>query len=239
VKTIGLLGGMSWESSAEYYRLINEEVRARLGGLHSARSLMLSMDFAEIEALQRAGGWEHAARELGRAARQLQDGGAHFIVLCTNTMHCVAEEIAAQLEIPLLHIADPTADAIHQAGITRVGLLATRYTMEQDFYRGRLQDDHGLEVLVPDEPLRTSVHTIIYEELCRGEIRAESRALYRRAIDALVGAGAAAVILGCTEITLLLGPEDSPVPIFDTTRLHAQAAVAAAINAGTRLRCEM
>jgi aspartate racemase len=232
MKTIGLLGGMSWESSAEYYRLINEAVKRRLGGLHSARSLMLSVDFAEIEALQRKGGWTQAAQMLGAAAKQLEEGGADLVVLCTNTMHRVADEVAAATDIPLLHIADPTAAAIAHAGLRRVGLLATRYTMEQDFYRGRLERRHGLVVVVPDERLRTTVHRIIYDELCLGDVREASRELYRGAIDSLIDAGAEGVILGCTEITLLIGQEDSRVPVFDTTQLHAQAAVDAALEQG-------
>jgi amino-acid racemase len=232
MKTIGLLGGMSWESSAEYYRLINEAVKRRLGGLHSARSLMLSVDFAEIEALQRKGGWTQAAQTLGAAAKQLEDGGADLVVLCTNTIHRVADEVAAATDIPLLHIADPTAAAIAHAGLRRVGLLATRYTMEQDFYRGRLERRHGLVVVVPDERLRTTVHRIIYDELCLGDVREASRELYRGAIDSLIDAGAEGVILGCTEITLLIGQEDSRVPVFDTTQLHAQAAVDAALEQG-------
>jgi aspartate racemase len=229
MKTIGLLGGMSWESSAQYYRLINEAVKRRLGGLHSARSLMLSVDFAEIEALQQTGGWTQAAQMLGTGARQLEEGGADFVVLCTNTMHRVADEVAAATSIPLLHIADPTAAAIAQTGLRRVGLLATRYTMEQDFYRGRLKRRHGLEVVIPDEPLRTTVHTIIYDELCLGDVREASRELYRDAIESLIDVGAEGVILGCTEITLLIGQEHSRVPLFDTTQLHAHAAVDAAL----------
>lgn len=230
MKTIGLVGGMSWESSAEYYRLINDEVRRRLGGLHSARSLMLSVDFAEMEELQRVGRWEEAAAELACAARALERGGADFLVLCTNTMHRVADEVARAVEIPLLHIADATAARLTDAGVRRVGLLGTRYTMEHDFYRGRLEQRHGLDVLVPGDADRTLVHDVIYDELCLGRIEPSSLEAYRCVMADLVGAGAEAVILGCTEITLLVGPEDSPVPVFDTTRIHAEAAVELALE---------
>jgi aspartate racemase len=193
VKTIGLIGGMSWESSAEYYRLINEAVKRRLGGLHSARALMLSVDFAEIEELQRAGAWDEASRQLIDAGQRLEGGGADFALLCTNTMHRVADELEQALAIPLVHIADPTAEAIQAAEITTVGLLGTRYTMEQDFYRGRLADRHGLNVIVPGEPGRTLVHDVIYDELVLGRIEAASRAAFVEVIGGLVGQGAEAI----------------------------------------------
>jgi aspartate racemase len=229
MKTIGLIGGMSWESSAEYYRMINEAVRRRLGGFHSARCLMSSVDFAEIEELQRTGRWEDAGDRLADAARRLERGGAELLVLCTNTMHRVADEVAAATEIPFLHIADPTAEAIKARGITSVGLLATRYTMEQDFYRDRLSQRHGLEVLVPDEPGRTVVHDVIYEELVHGRVEERSRAAYRDVMTRLVERGAEAIILGCTEIELLVREADATVPLFDTTRIHAERAVELAL----------
>lgn len=225
MRTIGLIGGMSWESSAEYYRLINEAVKQRLGGLHSARSLLLSVDFAEIEAMQSGGRWNEAGGLLADAARQLERAGADCVVLCTNTMHKVADAITSATALPFLHIADATAAAIHAAGLRRVGLLGTRFTMEQDFYRGRLAEQHGLEVLVPEVTDRAVVNRVIYEELCLGMISAEARAQYRAIIERLIGQGAEGVILGCTEITLLVSQADSAVPLFDTTRLHAGAAV--------------
>ncbi len=225
MKTIGLLGGMSWESSLEYYRLVNEAVKARLGGLHSAQCLMYSVDFAQIEALQAAGDWFTAGQVLADAARALECGGAECLILCTNTMHRVAPQIEAALSIPFIHIADPTAQAVRAAGLHTVGLLGTRYTMEQDFYRGRLEQQHGLTVLVPDDAGRTAVHDIIYHELVLGIIREESRAVYQQVIAGLVARGAQAIILGCTEIGLLIKAEHSPVPAFDTTMLHALAAV--------------
>jgi aspartate racemase len=225
MKTIGLLGGMSWESSLEYYRLVNELVRARLGGSHSARCLLWSFDFAEIEALQQAGDWDEAAQRLVVAARSVERGGADCLVICTNTMHRMADEIQYNLRIPVLHIADATAQAVQAAGLTCIGLLGTRYTMEQDFYRGRLAHHFNLEVLIPDEPGRTAVHDIIYEELVRGIVSADSRERYRAVIAGLAAQGAQGVILGCTEITLLIKPEHSPIPVFDTTALHAAAAV--------------
>jgi aspartate racemase len=230
MKTIGLIGGMSWESSAEYYRMINVAVKRRLGGFHSAKCLMFSVDFADIEDLQRSGRWEEAADELADAARRLERGGADLLLLCTNTMHRVADELAAATEIPLLHIADPTADEIRARGIRTVGLLGTRYTMEQDFYRGRLSDPHGLEVLVPEEPGRKLVHDVIYEELVLGRVEGRSRTAYREIMDALVARGAEGIILGCTEITLLVGAGDAQVPLFDTTRIHAERAVDLALT---------
>lgn len=225
MRTIGLIGGMSWESSAEYYRLINEAVKERLGGLHSARSLLLTVDFAEIEAMQQQGRWEEAGVVLADAARNLERGGADCIVLCTNTMHKVADTITAATALPFIHIADATAAAIRAAGLRRIGLLGTRFTMEELFYRGRLAEQHGLEVLVPGAADCIVVNRVIYEELCLGVIRAESRAQYREVMARLVGQGAEGIILGCTEITLLVGQADSAVPLFDTTRLHALAAV--------------
>jgi aspartate racemase len=229
---IGLIGGMSWESSAQYYRLINEGARDRLGGVASARTLMWSFDFARIEALQHAGDWDALAGEMVTAAKALQKGGADFLVLCTNTMHRCAWAIDAAVKIPLLHIADPTAAAIQAAGITRVGLLGTAFTMEQDFYRGRLEREHGLEVLTPDADDRKAVHDIIYRELVTGQVLDASREVYRGVIARLVARGAQGVILGCTEIMLLIGQEDSAVPIFDTTTLHALAAVDRALGVG-------
>ncbi len=225
MKTIGLIGGMSWESSIEYYRIINEAVRDRLGGLHSAQSLMYSVDFAEVETLQREGRWDEAARLMIEAARHLEAGGADFVVICTNTMHKLADAVQAQIAIPLLHIADATAEIIQAHGLRTVGLLGTRFTMEEDFYRGRLVSRHGLHVLVPEAADRAVVHRVIYEELVVGAIKPPSRAEFRRIIQALAGQGAEGIILGCTEIGLLVKEEDSPVPLFDTTRLHALAAV--------------
>jgi aspartate racemase len=223
--TIGLIGGMSWESSAEYYRIINREVNRRLGGVHSAQCLMYSVDFEGIKRLQHEGDWERLAEAMKEAAVRLERGGADFIVLCTNTMHRVADAIAASVSIPTLHIADPTADKIKAAGFQRIGLLGTAFTMEQDFYKGRLQQRHGLEVIVPDENDRRIVHEIIYKELVLGQIRPESRQAYRAIIARLIERGAQAVILGCTEIMLLVSDEDSAVPLFDTTTIHALAAV--------------
>jgi aspartate racemase len=228
-RLIGMLGGMSWESTAEYYRLANEGVRERLGGLHSARVVLASVDFADIEALQVAGDWDRAGDILATEAARLEAAGAQLLVLCTNTMHKVADRVQAAIGIPLLHLADTTAAAVRAAGLTDVGLLATAFTMEQDFYRDRLADQ-GLRVLLPDADDRADVHRIIYDELCRGVIRDESRQLYRKVIDRLVGAGAQGVILGCTEIELLIGPADSPVPVFPTTRLHVDAALAASLQ---------
>jgi aspartate racemase len=227
---IGMLGGMSWESTAEYYRLANEAVRDRLGGLHSARIVLASLDFAEIEALQVAGDWNRAGDLLAAEAARLEAVGAQLLLLCTNTMHKVADQVQAAVSIPLLHLADTTAAAVRAAGLTRVGLLATGFTMEQEFYRDRLAG-HGLTVHVPDADDRAEVHRVIYDELCRGVIREESRRRYRQVIDRLVAAGAQGIILGCTEIELLIGPADSPVPVFPTTRLHVEAAVTAALSA--------
>lgn len=230
MKTIGLLGGMSWESSAIYYRLINEGVAARLGGLHSAQSLMYSVDFEEIEQLQHTNQWEEATRRMIDAAQRLERGGADFLVICTNTMHRTVDPVQARIHIPILHIADATAAVITSQGLRTVGLLGTRFTMEQDFYRGRLEKLYGLRVVVPDEADRTVVHRIIYEELCLGIVTEESRQQYRAIMHRLADRGAEGIILGCTEITLLVGQEDSPVPVFDTTALHAQAAVDRALD---------
>lgn len=229
--TIGLIGGMSWESSAEYYRIINEAIKARLGGLHSAQLLLYSVDFAAIERLQMAGEWDEAGRVLADAARRLERGGADFLLLCTNTMHKVAAAIEGAVAIPLVHIADPTGAAIRAGGFGTVGLLGTRFTMEQEFYRARLEGAHDLRVVTPDEADRETVHRIIYDELCLGIVREESRAAYRAIMARLVERGAEAIILGCTEIMLLVGPADASVPTFDTTRLHAEAAATRALAA--------
>lgn len=229
MKVIGLIGGMSWESTVPYYRLINEGVKARLGGLHSAKIVLYSVDFAEIERLQHRGEWDEAGALLADAARALERAGADFVVLCTNTMHKVAPAIEAAVAIPLLHIADPTAAAIHQAGLSCVGLLGTRFTMEQDIYRARLTDRHGIDVVIPDDDDRALVHRVIYEELCLGRVEEASRLAYRDVIQRLVAQGAQGVILGCTEISMLVGVEDAAVPLFDTTGLHAAAAVQVAL----------
>ncbi|WUR14859.1 aspartate/glutamate racemase family protein [[Empedobacter] haloabium] len=230
MKTIGLIGGMSWESTVPYYRQINETVREQLGGLHSAKIALVSVDFHEVEALQRAGDWDAAGVLLAQAARNVAAAGADFIVLCTNTMHKVAGAIEAAVDIPLLHIADPTAAAIRAAGCTTVGLLGTRFTMEQPFYRERL-GEHGLEVVTPEQEDREIVHRIIYEELCLGRIEPASRTAYRRIMENLAARGAQAIILGCTEITLLVNGYDAPVPLFDTTAIHARHAALHAIGA--------
>jgi len=230
MKTIGLIGGMSWESSAEYYRIINEAVKTRLGGLHSAQSLLFSVDFAEIEALQHAGDWDTATRHMVGAAQRLQNGGADCIILCTNTMHRMAGAVAAAVDIPFIHIADPTAAQIKARGLQTVGLLGTAYTMEGEFYRGRLVQQFGLNVLTPPPADRQLVHQIIYDELCLGAIRQDSRQTYQRIIQDLAAAGAQGVILGCTEIMLLIDPAACPIPAFDTTTLHALAAVDFALS---------
>jgi aspartate racemase len=229
MKTIGLIGGMSWESSLAYYRIINETTRDRLGALHSAQVLLYSFDFAEIEPLQAAGRWDEAAERLISAAQALERGGADLFLLCTNTMHRVADEIQRRVAIPLLHIADSTADKVVKAEIGSVGLLGTRYTMEESFYRDRLSQGHGLEVLVPGPEDRRLVHEVIYGELCLGKVLETSRDHYRRILRELVGSGAQGIILGCTEIGLLVGEGDASVPVFDTARIHAQAAAEAAL----------
>ena len=230
MKTIGLLGGMSWESTVPYYRQINEAVKARLGGLHSAKIVLYSVDFAEVEHMQHQGDWVAAGALLADAARALERAGADFIVLCTNTMHKVAPAIEGAVQIPLLHIADPTAGAIRRAGLHRVGLLGTRFTMEQDFYRGRLAGQHGIEVLIPEADDRDRVHRVIYEELCLGRIEEASRQAYREVMRRLVERGVQGIILGCTEISLLVGAQDASVALFDTTRIHAEAAAALALG---------
>lgn len=230
MKTIGLIGGMSWESSAEYYRIINEAVHARLGGFHSAKSIMLSVDFAEIEVLQMQGRWSEAADILVGAAKSLEAGGADFVVLCTNTMHKSAVEIQSSIRIPFLHIADATAEKVKAAGISTVGLLGTRFTMEEDFYKSRLTQRFGLNVVIPNAPDRETVHRVIYDELVKGIVRKESRHRYLDIIDCLVKDGAQGVILGCTEIGLLVRDGDCRVPLFDTTRIHAEVAVEYALS---------
>ncbi len=229
MKTIGLIGGMSWESSALYYRWINQGMRRRLGGLHSARMVLVSVDFAEVEAMQHAGDWDGAGALLADAARALHRAGADFMLICTNTMHKVADRVQAAAPIPLLHLADATAERIVAAGHRRVGLLGTAFTMEQTFYRERLEAC-GLEVLVPDKADRETVHRVIYEELCLGVVRDASRAAYLRIIDDLGARGAECVIEGCTEIVMLVGPEHTTMPLFDTTAIHAEAAVQAALE---------
>lgn len=230
MKTIGLIGGMSWESTLPYYRIVNETVRERLGGLHSARLVLYSVDFAEVERMQHAGDWAAAGALLADAARALAAAGAGCVVLCTNTMHKVADMIEGAVDVPLLHIADPTAAAIRAAGARKVGLIGTRFTMEEAFYKDRLIDAHGLAVLVPPAGEREVVHRIIYDELCQGRVLPASREAYRRVMQGLVAAGAEAVILGCTEISLLVGDADASVPLFDTTRIHAQSAATWALD---------
>ena len=224
MRTLGLIGGMSWESTAAYYRVINEAVRDRLGGLHSARLVLHSVDFAEVAARQRADDWAGAARQLGDAGRGLAAAGAGTLVICTNTMHLVADEVAEAAGLPLLHIADTTAAALQAAGHARVGLLGTRFTMERPFYRERLRARHGIEVVVPDDGGMDDVHRIIFDELCRGDVRDASRARYLAIIDGLVARGATAIVLGCTEVSMLVEQRHTPVPLFDTMRLHALAA---------------
>jgi aspartate racemase len=225
MKTIGLIGGMSWESSIQYYRIINETTKRKLGGLHSAKSLMYSVDFAEVETLQRQGMWAEAAILLVDAAKRLERGGADFIILCTNTMHKAADEIQAQIKIPFLHIADATAEKVTNSGIQNVGLLGTRFTMEEDFYKGRLAQRYGLAVSVPGAQDRETIHRVIYDELVVGKINPHSKKEFAGIIERMVGQGVEGVILGCTEIGLLIQQEDSRVSLFDTTRIHAEAAV--------------
>ncbi len=231
MKTIGMIGGMSWESSLEYYRILNQTVHARLGGLHSARCILTSVDFAEIEVLQREGRWDESGQRMAAAAASLERAGADVVILCTNTMHKLVDDIQAAIQIPFLHIADATAERVKAAGIQRIGLLGTRFTMEEDFYRGRLEQRHQLAVLTPPPTQRETVHRVIYDELCLGQIREESRAAYREIIADLAAAGAQGILLGCTEIELLVRPEDSPLPLFPTTRIHAEAAVDWALTA--------
>ncbi len=225
MKTIGMIGGMSWESSIEYYRIINETVRHNLGGLHSAKSIMYSVDFAEIESKQAAGQWDEATDLMVDAARHVESGGADFILICTNTMHRMAEAVQKQIDIPLLHIADATANRIKEYGLKKIGLLGTKFTMEEDFYKGRLAMMHDLEIILPGDDERELVHRVIYDELVMGEIKASSKARYIEVINNLVERGAEGIILGCTEIGLLIGQDDVRVPVFDTTHIHATAAV--------------
>ncbi|GAV15664.1 aspartate/glutamate racemase family protein [Paenibacillus sp. NAIST15-1] len=231
MKVIGLLGGMSWESSVEYYRIINEEVKRKLGGLHSAKCLLYSVDFDEIEQYQAEGNWEKAGEVLANAARSLEKGGANFIVICTNTMHKVIDDIRSKINIPIVHIADATANRIKEKGLRTIGLLGTKYTMEQDFYKSRLELN-GIKVIVPNADERELINKIIYEELCLGKIHQESRDYYKKVIQGLIELGAEGIILGCTEIGLLVKPEDSKVPVFDTTYIHAVEAVNLSLNKG-------
>ncbi|MCI0509789.1 aspartate racemase [Chromohalobacter marismortui] len=230
MRTIGLLGGMSWESTESYYRALNEGVKQALGGFHSAKIAMVSVDFAEIETLQRDGRWDAAGEALAAAARQIEHAGADFLLIATNTMHKVAPQVEAAIDIPLLHIADATAESLVADGITRVGLLGTRFTMEQDFYKQRLSERYGIDVIVPDDTQRERVHRVIFEELCLGRIEAASRDAFLAVIDALQARGAQAVVLGCTEIAMLIKATDTQVPLYDTTALHAQAAVNHALS---------
>ncbi|PEN40476.1 aspartate racemase [Bacillus toyonensis] len=229
MKTIGLIGGMSWESTSEYYRILNEEIKSRLGGLHSAKCLINSVDFEEIERFQSNGDWDGAGEVLGNAAYSLQKGGADFIIICTNTMHKVVEKIKENINIPVLHIADTTAKEIKRKGIQTIGLLGTKYTMEQDFYKSRIEENN-IKVIVPVEKNREKLNEIIYTELCIGKITSQSREYYKRVIEELVQKGAQGIILGCTEIGLLIKQEDVLVPIFDTTFIHAMEAVNVALE---------
>jgi aspartate racemase len=230
MKTIGLIGGMSWESSLEYYRIINEEVKRKLGGLHSAKILMYSVDFEEIEKVQHQGKWEEATKLMIEAAQNLEKGGVDFVVICSNTMHKMSGEVQKNIGIPLLHIGDATAEKIKEASFKKVGLLGTRFTMEEDFYKGRLIGRYGLEVVLPDEKGRQIVHDIIYKELCLGVIKPSSKDQFCEIIQNLVRDGAEGIILGCTEIPLLIKQEDVKVPLFDTTRIHAESAVEYALK---------
>jgi aspartate racemase len=229
MRVIGLLGGMSWESTAEYYRIINQEIRRRLGRQHSAKILMYSVEFEEIEQMQIAGEWDRAGRLLAEEARRLERGGADFLLLCTNTMHKVAAAIEDAIHVPLIHIADATAERVREADVSRVGLLGTRFTMEEEFYRGRLAEQHGLEVLIPPPEDRAVVDRIIFAELCQGQILEPSRREYVRIIEALGAQGGEGIILGCTEIGLLIKPDHSPLPVFDTTQIHAEKGVELAL----------
>lgn len=229
MKTIGLIGGMSWESSLEYYRILNESVKHRLGGFHSAECVMYSVDFEEIEKLQHQDDWEALGRVMIDVAQKVERAGADFLVICTNTMHQVAEEVQESVRIPLLHIVDVTADAIKITGQSKVGLLGTKFTMERDFYKKRLLQKHNIEVIIPDDSDREEVHRILYSELCLGEIKASSRETFRTVIQKLISRGAQAVILGCTEIPLIVKQPDYEIPLYDTTTLHAEAAVAFAL----------
>ncbi|SBS33741.1 Aspartate racemase [Marinomonas aquimarina] len=230
MKTIGMLGGMSWESTQGYYRAVNEGVKQTLGGLHSAKIVLNSVDFAEIEACQRSADWPQAGKLLSQAAQSVEAAGADFLLICTNTMHKVADDIEAAINIPLLHVADATGAALQQAGVTKVGLLGTAFTMEQDFYKGRLRAKYDLDVMVPNDADRQMVHQVIFQELCLGVTSAASKAEYLRVIQSLKAQGAQAVILGCTEIGMLVSQADTEVPLFDTTAIHAQAAVTIALK---------
>jgi len=230
MKTIGLIGGMSWESTESYYRLINETVKVALGGLHSAKLVLVSVDFAEIEKLQHQGKWKETGNILSKAAQSLEKAGADFILICTNTMHLVAPQIQAEISVPLLHIADATAEEVTKFGISKIGLLGTAFTMEEDFYKGRLENEYGLEVLVPNQADRKIVHQTIYDELCLGKIEDASRKEYLRIIDTLIERGAEGIILGCTEIALLVKPEHTATKLFDTTQIHALKAVEKALS---------
>lgn len=230
MKKIGLIGGMSWESTQDYYRIINEEVSRRLGGLHSAKIVMDSVDFDEVEKLQHAGEWDRLGNMLAESAQNLERAGADCVLICTNTMHKCAQQIAASVQIPLIHLADATGENVKQQGLKRVGLLGTKFTMEHDFYKGRLAEKFELEVMVPDENDREFVHEVIYEQLCRGDIRAVSRQKYLEIIQKMIAKGAEGIILGCTEIPLLVKQEDVSVPVFDTTGIHAIAAVDYALS---------
>jgi len=225
MKTIGMIGGMSWESSIEYYRIVNQTVREKLGGLHSAKSIMVSVEFAEIEALQHRDRWDELAAILIEAARSLERGGADFVIICTNTMHKLYDIVQNKIKIPMLNIADATAEKIKAQGIDKIALLGTRFTMEEDFYKGRLVDKYGLDVIIPSSAQREIVHRVIYDELCAGIIKPDSKQKYADIIQGLAVEGAGGVILGCTEIGLLVKQADSPVPLFDTTEIHARAAV--------------
>ncbi|MCK5820759.1 MAG: aspartate/glutamate racemase family protein [Bacteroidales bacterium] len=230
MKTIGMIGGMSWESSLEYYRILNEQIKEKLGGLHSAQCLMYSVDFGPIAQLQHDNNWEELTRVMVEAGQKLEKGGADFIIICTNTMHKMAEEVGAGVSIPLIHIADATAEEIKKLGLKTVALLGTRFTMEQNFYKGRLAEKHGLKVLIPDDTDMDIIHRIIYKELCLGTILEDSKSEYLRIIEKLIDQGAEGIILGCTEIPLLVKQEDVSVPILDTTQLHAEAAVEFAVK---------
>ena len=230
MKKIGMIGGMSWESSIEYYRIVNQTVREKLGGLHSARSIMYSVEFAEIEALQHQNRWDELASVMIEAARSLERGGADFVIICTNTMHKLYDEVQNNIKIPMLNIADATAEKIKAEGIDKIALLGTRFTMEEDFCKGRLVDKYGLDVIIPSSKQREIVHRVIYDELCAGIIKPDSKQKYAEIIKRLVAEGAGGVILGCTEIGLLVKPEDSSVPLFDTTEIHAKAAVEYALS---------
>ncbi|MHA2030498.1 MAG: aspartate/glutamate racemase family protein [Candidatus Kariarchaeaceae archaeon] len=225
MKTIGLIGGMSWESSSEYYRIINEEVKQRLGGTHSAQSIMFSVNFEEIEKLQEEGEWDNLSVIMADVAKVLEKAGADVIILCTNTMHKTAYHVQENISVPFIHIADPTADKIKSEGMQKIGLLGTKYTMEYEFYKDRLIETHGLDVMIPDDDDRQVVHDIIFKELVLGEIKDESKKQYKQIINKLKEKGAEGIILGCTEISLLIKPKDVTIPLFDTTELHAIAAV--------------